>query len=170
MLLDEPRPLIVMTGKSLLRHPLAAAEVSDLARGRFEPVLRYEKPGQKAAAVKRLVLCSGKVFVDVVTSPAYEKARNVSLVRFEELFPFPRDTFAREVARLKNVEEVIWLQEEPQNRGAWTFIQPQLRRVIGPEVEINYVGPPATPSPAEGANWLHKLQQNALIEKALGVS
>lgn len=164
----DPRPLIVMTAKSLLRHPLAAAQVDDLTDGKFEPLIRYEKPNTRPSSVRRLVLCTGKVFVDVVTSDAFEQAKGVSILRFEDLYPFPKERLAEEVARLTKLEEVVWLQEEPRNRGAWAFVDPLLREVLGPDRPIRYIGRQATPSPAEGAQWLHKNQQNRLVEKALG--
>jgi 2-oxoglutarate dehydrogenase E1 component len=170
MLREEPLPLVVMTGKSLLRHPLAAATAADLTAGSFEPVIRYEKPGVKPGRVRRLIMCTGKVYTDLLTSDRFETANDLSVIRVEELYPFPRERMEAELKKLPNVEEFIWLQEEPQNRGAWSFMAPRLRRLLPDSATLKYVGRPATPSPAEGSHWLHRLQQSHLVEVALGVA
>ncbi|MDA0677030.1 MAG: 2-oxoglutarate dehydrogenase E1 component, partial [Chloroflexi bacterium] len=168
MLEEQPLPLVVMTGKSLLRHPLAAANARQLSSGGFKPVIRYQKPGIKLEDVSRVVLCTGKVFVDVVSHPDFENANNLSIIRFEELYPFPAQNLERELKKLPNVSEYIWLQEEPQNRGAWSFMRPRLLRSLPEDASIRYVGRPATPSPAEGSHWLHKMQQEHLAKVAIG--
>ena len=168
MLEEQPLPLIVMTGKSLLRHPLAATNARQLSSGGFKPVIRYQKPGMKLEDVTRVVLCTGKVFVDVVSHPDFESAENLSIIRFEELYPFPAQQLERELKKLPSASEYIWLQEEPQNRGAWSFMRPRLLRSLPEGTSIKYVGRPATPSPAEGSHWLHKLQQEHLAKVVIG--
>ncbi len=168
MLQDEPLPLVVLTGKSLLRHPIAAAKCSQLTAGGFRPVIRYQKPGTKLEDVKKVVFCTGKVFVDLVTHEDFEAAHGVSVIRFEELYPYPRQHADRELKKLPNATEFTWLQEEPQNRGAWSFMRPRLIRSLPDNAKLRYVGRPATPSPAEGSNWLHKMQQEHLVKVTLG--
>lgn len=168
MLLEDPIPLVVMTGKSLLRHPMAAAKAKQLSSGGFRPVIRYQKPGTRLEKVKKVVFCTGKVFVDLVGHDDFESAGDISVIRFEELYPYPRHHVERELRKLPNANEFIWLQEEPQNRGAWSFIRPRLMRALPDDTPLRYVGRPATPSPAEGSNWLHKMQQEHLVRVVLG--
>ncbi len=168
MLQEEPIPLIVMTGKSLLRHPLAAAKPKQLCSGGFRPVIRYQKPGSRLEKIKKVVFCTGKVFVDLVSHDGFEEADDISIIRFEELYPYPIQYIDRELKKLPNAEEFIWLQEEPQNRGAWSFIRPRVMRSLPDGAKLKYVGRPATPSPAEGSNWLHKMQQEHLVKVTLG--
>ena len=168
MLEEEPLPLIVMTGKSLLRHPLAAATSKQLSSGGFRPVIRYQKPGTKLEDVRKVVFCTGKVFVDLVSHGDFEAADGVSVIRFEELYPYPSSELERQLKKLPNADEFIWLQEEPQNRGAWSFMRPRLEAGLPDGARLRYVGRPATPSPAEGSNWLHKMQQEHLVRVVLG--
>ncbi len=168
MLQEDPIPLVVMTGKSLLRHPLAAAKCKQLSAGGFRPVIRYQKPGTRLEEVKKVVFCTGKVFVDLVSHEDFEASEGISIIRFEELYPYPENYVERELKKLPNAEEFIWLQEEPQNRGAWSFMRPRLMRSLPENKRLRYVGRPATPSPAEGSNWLHKMQQEHLVRVTLG--
>ena len=167
-LLEEPLPLIVMTGKSLLRHPLASATSKQLSSGGFRPVIRYQKSGTKLEDVRKIIFCTGKVFVDLVSHEDFEAADNVSVIRFEELYPFPAQELERQLKKLANANEFTWLQEEPQNRGAWSFMRPKLEQGLPEGARLRYVGRPATPSPAEGSNWLHKMQQDHLMKVVLG--
>lgn len=168
MLQEEPIPLVVMTGKSLLRHPMAAAKCKQLSSGGFRPVIRYQKHGTRLEEVKKVIFCTGKVFVDVVSHDDFEATEGVSIIKFEELYPYPVQHIERELKKLPNVSEFIWLQEEPQNRGAWSFMRPRLIHSLPDSATLKYVGRPATPSPAEGSNWLHKMQQEHLVKVALG--
>ena len=118
--------------------------------------------------VKKVVFCTGKVHMDLISHKDFESAEDISVIRFEELYPYPTQYVDRELKKLPNVEEFCWLQEEPQNRGAWSFIRPRLMRSLPQGAKLTYVGRPATPSPAEGSNWLHKMQQEHLIKVVLG--
>ena len=161
------RPLIVMSAKSLLRLPSAASDVADLTNGTFRKVIPYVNEKQYPHKVRNLVLCSGKVFADLASNPAAGIAEDFAVIRFEELFPFPRTELGDAVAKFPAAEEVVWLQEEPRNRGAWGYISAILRETLEGRT-IRYVGRPPTSSPAEGSAWLHKIQQDELIEIALG--
>ncbi len=161
----EPRPLILMTPKSLLRHPKAMSPVRELAEGRFQPVIDDPSIADRADDVTRLVLCSGKVYVDLVTSPLYEQARHVAIVRVEELYPFPEAEIAAVLSRYRNAREVVWLQEEPKNMGAWTFVQPRLQALIG-ERTLRYIGRPERASPAEGHADAHEREQARIVAEA----
>ena len=162
-----PRPLIVMTPKSLLRHPKAASALSELAQGAFQPVLDDAEARSHPDDIARVVFCSGKVFVDLVTSPLWEKAKQqVAVVRVEQLYPFPEAELADVIARYRQAVDWIWLQEEPKNMGAWTFIQPRLQALLG-DRPLRYVGRPERSSPAEGFAELHEREQARILAEAL---
>ncbi|HMP41780.1 MAG TPA: 2-oxoglutarate dehydrogenase E1 component [Roseiflexaceae bacterium] len=168
LLLDsDPRPLIVMTPKSLLRHPRAGSSLVDLAQGRFQRVIDDGAAREHAAEISRLVLCSGKVYIDLLAAPSAAGAVGVAVVRLEELYSFPTDELRSVLAGYPNLREVVWLQEEPQNMGAWSYIQPHVRALLPPEVALVYVGRAASASPSEGALALHTIEQSRIIAEAL---
>ena len=191
------RPLVVMSPKSLLRHPMATSRVSDLFNGRFQPVLddptcldpeglesttpdvdpidhsAHDNFGVEGAlldrlAVTRLVLCSGKLFYDLAGSDLREGARHVAIARLEELYPFPSSETQQLVARYPNLDEVVWVQEEPRNMGALAFVGPRLRTAVPREVKLDYVTRPEHASPAEGKYIDHLVEQARVIREALG--
>ncbi len=174
--LRPQRPLVVMSPKSLLRHPEATSPVSNLVTGKFLPVLddpASDTPGGESthldrSEVTRLVLCSGKLFYDLAGSESREGARTVALVRLEELYPFPASETEQLVARYPNLEEVVWVQEEPRNMGALAFVGPRLRTVVPREVKLDYVTRPERASPAEGKHIDHLVDQARVIREALG--
>jgi 2-oxoglutarate dehydrogenase E1 component len=163
---DEPRPLIVMTPKSLLRHPRAGSPLSELASGQFQPVLNDPRAGEKPDKVKRLVFCSGKVYVDLVTSDAWEGNDQVALIRVEQLYPFPADEIASILEQYSNVQEVVWLQEEPKNMAAWFYMEPRLRSLLPAGSEVRYIGRPERASPAEGYPTVHTSEQERIVTEA----
>src|SRR5690606_8881117 len=126
LLTVDPLPLIVLTPKSLLRHPLVASRPVDLVEGRWYPVLGDEEAEANAGAIRRLILCSGKVYVDLVTSPLRERHPDVAIARLEQLYPFPWGDVKAQLDAYPKLEEVVWVQEEPENMGAWTFVRPLL--------------------------------------------
>jgi 2-oxoglutarate dehydrogenase E1 component len=165
-----PRPLVVMTAKSLLRHPAASSRLQELAQGRFQPVLDDARVQEQPEAVRRVVVCSGKVFADLLASDAYTRSENsIAVVRIEELYPFPREQLSAVLSRYRQAETVVWLQEEPKNRGAWPFIAPQLQELLPPEMPLYYTGRPPRPSSAEGSIILHRSEQERIINEALSV-
>jgi 2-oxoglutarate dehydrogenase E1 component len=171
----DPRPLVLMTPKSLLRHFLAASDVDDLAKGRFQPVIDDAKVRSKKKGVRRLILCSGKVYVDLEARRSSEEsslAKEVAVLRVEELYPFPADEIKKVVKGYPNLKEVMWVQEEPRNMGAWTFVAPRLRDLIrddmGREWPIVYAGRTRRASPAEGAHEWHVREQKRLVDAAFG--
>ena len=162
----EGRPLIVMTPKGLLRLREASSALADLADGSFQPLL--DDPGvQDRTAISRLVLCSGKVYYDIVGHEGREAAR-VAVARLEQLYPFPVDAAARLVAAYPSLQEVVWAQEEPQNMGAWRAIRHRLEEAAG-HVPLRYVGRPWRASPSEGYPTAHLLEQDRIIRTALAV-
>ena len=166
----DPRPLVVMTPKSLLRNPRAAASLADLAEGRFQPVIADTLDKERAARVTRLVLCSGKVYVDLVSREEWATVEGVAVARVEELYPFPAEEIKAVLAAYPELHEVVWLQEEPRNMGAWSYIAPRLRELLDPAIELVYAGRPESASPAEGSLARHVIEQTRILKAALGES
>ncbi len=165
MLSQARKPLIVMTPKSLLRHKLAVSSIEDLTRGSFQRVLAdtTAKTGQK---VRRVVLCAGKVYYDLLEHAEKAGIQDVALVRVEQLYPFPRSAVAHELDRFPAANEMVWCQEEPMNQGAWFQIRHHLQAVAG-ERTLGYAGRARSPAPASGHYNTHVAEQNALVKYAL---
>ena len=162
---DRARPLVVMTPKSLLRHPLAASSLTELTNGKFRPIRKFTLSKSNPDRVKRVVLCSGKVFVDLATHPKIGEVEDIGLIVIEELYPFPEELLVDAFESFSNYEDVVWLQEEPRNRGAWDFVRTPIASIV--KTGVRYIGRPRSPSPASGSNWLHRRQQDRLIRIAL---
>jgi 2-oxoglutarate dehydrogenase E1 component len=164
-LLDIRRPLIVMTPKSLLRHPKASSRLGELANGSFQPVLVDAKADDN---VKRVVLCTGKVYYDLLGKLEHDGSDKIAVVRVEELYPFPDTLLRAAIDRFGKADEFVWLQEEPQNMGAWTYMQPRLRALLGEDV--GYAGRPERASPAEGYATDHEIEQARIVAEAATLS
>jgi 2-oxoglutarate dehydrogenase E1 component len=166
MLRDCRKPLIVLTPKSLLRHKLAVSSLDDLANGRFQLVIpdSSARPGQK---VRRVVLCSGKVYYDLVEDAAKRGVSDVAIIRIEQLYPFPRTEVKAELAKYPAAKEIVWCQEEPMNQGAWYQIQHHLVACLTDEHSLHYAGRVRSPAPAAGHLPTHVAEQAALVEQAL---
>jgi 2-oxoglutarate dehydrogenase E1 component len=159
------RPLIVMTPKGLLRLKPAASSLTDLAEGSFRPVL--DDPGADHERVRRLVLCSGKVYYDLVGHEARQAADNVAVARIEQLYPFPVRAAADLVAGYPHLDELVWVQEEPQNMGAFRAIRHRLEETLPEGVPLRYVGRPWRASPSEGYPTAHLREQDRIVREAL---
>ena len=168
---SEPeRPLIVMSPKSLLRHPKATSPVRDLAEGGFRKVIddpAIEGP-EDAELVRRLVLCSGKVYYDLTGAEERAEAKDAAVVRVESLYPFPDEEIRALEDRYPNLETVIWTQEEPMNMGALTYMLPRLQDVLPDGVRLRHLSRPERASPAEGSPRNHAKAQRHIVAKALG--
>lgn len=162
------RPLIVMSPKSLLRHPLAVSALDELANGKFLPVIG-EMDDLKPADVKRVVMCSGKVYYDLLEQRRANEQNNVAIIRIEQLYPFPHEDIAQILASYSHVKDFVWCQEEPLNQGAWYCSQHNFRDAIPTGATLRYAGRPASASPAVGYTSVHQEQQKALVEDALKV-
>ena len=139
-----------MTPKSLLRNPLAASTLDQLTAGAFQPVLDDPRRAETPASVTRLVLCSGKVAVELDSAPQREDAADVAIARVERLAPFPDEEITRVLARYPNLTEIVWVQEEPRNMGAWTYVEPRLRELLqgqGRSARCRYATPDAPSAP-----------------------
>jgi 2-oxoglutarate dehydrogenase E1 component len=168
---DPRRPLILMQPKSLLRLPEAASRLPDLATGSFQPVLDDPARSPVPREVKRLVLCSGKLYYDLAAARANgTAAKHAAVVRVEELYPWPHEDIARIIDRYGGIEEVVWAQEEPRNMGAWSFVWPRLRASTGNAIPIRYIGRPERASPAEGYHTAHAEQQARIVTEVLAPS
>lgn len=168
--MDTRKPLVVMTPKSLLRHKLAVSSLDELANGKFQELIPASNIPSKAAdlkKVKRVVVCGGKVYYDLIEEAQKRAITDVAIVRVEQLYPFPRAQLAAELQRFPSATEVVWCQEEPQNQGAWYQIQHHLRFCLQPKQTLNYAGRLRSPSPAAGHLAEHVAEQTALVADAL---
>jgi 2-oxoglutarate dehydrogenase E1 component len=159
-------PLVLMTPKSLLRHKLAVSPVDELVHGRFQEVL--EDP-DRPAETRRLVFCSGKVYYNLMEGRETNSLRDVELIRLEQLYPFPVESLQRIGKSRNSLEQIVWAQEEPMNRGAWSYMEPRLRRLFG-KTPLSYAGRPAAASPAVGSMNTHRQEKAALVGEALGLT
>ncbi|MBD1575852.1 2-oxoglutarate dehydrogenase E1 component [Vibrio sp. S11_S32] len=163
------RPLIVMSPKSLLRHPLCTSTLEDLSQGTFQPAIP-EVDELDASQVKRVVLCSGKVYFDLLEQRRKNEQHDVAIVRVEQLYPFPYEDVSQAIAQYTNVEDFVWCQEEPQNQGAWYSSQHNIRFALPDGAVLKYAGRPASASPAVGYMSVHLKQQKSLVEDSLNLS
>jgi 2-oxoglutarate dehydrogenase E1 component len=170
------KPLVLMTPKSLLRHKRVVSVLAEMGPGTtFHRVLwddAQSRAGEKIKLktdhqIRRLVLCSGKVYYDLVEDAGRRGVSDVAIIRAEQLYPFPRKEVADEIARYPATNEVVWCQEEPQNQGAWYQIQHHLLAVIGDQHSLHYAGRVRSPAPAAGHLNTHIAEQSALVEHAL---
>jgi len=159
------KPLVVMTPKSLLRHKLAVSTLEELANGEFQHLIGDRDADPKR--VKRVVVCSGKVYYDLLEEARKRELDSVALVRVEQLYPFPRQQLSAELARFPEATEVVWCQEEPQNQGAWYQIKHHLEACSGATQSLHYAGRARSPSPAVGHFNDHVAEQQQLIADAL---
>jgi 2-oxoglutarate dehydrogenase E1 component len=166
LLLTHPLPLIVMTPKSLLRHPAVASTPADLAEGQWQPVIDDAERRETPAAVTRLLCASGKIAVDLLTSRLRAESTRAAICRLEQLYPFPEDELRDVIARYPKLAEIVWAQEEPENMGAWDFLRPALERLAAGR-RVSVIARPRSSSPAEGSAALHARVQEELIKQAL---
>ncbi|MFN6406920.1 MAG: 2-oxoglutarate dehydrogenase E1 component [Limnohabitans sp.] len=165
MVRDLRKPLVIFTPKSLLRNKDATSPVSEFTKGSFQTVIGETKD-LKAEKVKRVIACSGKVYYDLVKNRETKGADDVAIIRVEQLYPFPHKAFAAELKKYPNATDVVWCQDEPQNQGAWFFIQHNIHENMQSGQRLGYAGRAASASPAVGYSHLHQDQQKALIEAA----
>ncbi len=166
LLETDPLPLIVFTPKGLLRHPLVASPAKHLMDGRWQAVIDDPEVPARRTDVDNLVLCSGRVYVDLITSDLRQKNTDDAIVRVEQLYPFPKAALEMILDAYPNIKRLIWVQEEPMNMGAWNFVRPRLRLLTDDRLPVHYVGRPASSSPAEGSSTLFHINQRELIEQA----
>jgi 2-oxoglutarate dehydrogenase E1 component len=162
------KPLIIFTPKSLLRNKDATSPMVEFTKGEFRTVIGPDRAEVEGDKVKRVIACSGKVAYDLIKRRDEKKAWDVAIVRVEQLYPFPHKAFAAEMKRFPNATEVVWCQDEPQNQGAWFFVQHYIHENLSEGQKLGYAGRPASASPAVGYAHLHQEQQKALLDQAFG--
>jgi 2-oxoglutarate dehydrogenase E1 component len=163
------KPLIVMSPKSLLRKKEAVSTLDELAKGKFQTVLQ-DVGGLNPQNVKKVILCSGKVYYDLEAYRIEQGIEDRAILRVEQLYPFPEDDLIEALAPYVNMEEMVWCQEEPMNQGAWFQSQHHMLNAMWlhlPNKFLRYAGRPAAATPAAGYMALHVSQQKALIQDAL---
>ena len=167
---DMKKPLILMTPKSLLRHPKAISSPDEILHGQFLPVIPSPTDPSR---VTRVIITSGKVYYDILAAVQKEPAldEKIALVRIEQYYPFPWTAFQKEIERYKAGCEIYWVQEEPANMGAWTYIQPCINSVLRGRIgekhpPLEYVGRTPSASPATGSAMVHKLEQEQIVREA----
>jgi 2-oxoglutarate dehydrogenase E1 component len=170
LLLDDPLPLIVLTPKSLLRHPAVASTPRELAEGRWQQVIDDADARGRETEIRRLVLCSGKVAVDLLTSERRKEAPAVAICRVEQLYPLPVNDIRQVIESYPSLEQVVWVQEEPENYGAFEFVRPHLQAIVSGRFGFSYLARPRSASPAEGSAARHAQNQAVLIAAAFKVT
>jgi 2-oxoglutarate dehydrogenase E1 component len=161
----DPLPLVVLTPKSLLRHPLVASTPRELAEGRFRMVLPDADAADRTHDIRRVILCSGKVYVDLIASEQRTARADVAVCRLEQLYPVPMRDLRALFDGYPKADEIVWVQEEPENMGAWDFIRPHLIEVSNGRT-VRRVARPRSASPAEGSAARHTVNQHALVNQA----
>ena len=162
------KPLVIMTPKSLLRNKDATSPLSEFTRGEFRTVIPEQNEAIDPSKVKRVIACSGKVYYDLVKRREEKKTADVAILRVEQLYPFPHKAFATEMKKYAGATEIVWCQDEPQNQGAWFFVQHYIHENMAEGQKLGYAGRPASASPAVGYAHLHQEQQKALLDQAYG--
>lgn len=163
---DDKKPLIIMSPKSLLRHPLATSKTDDLAKGKYQPLIA-DREIEDNSNIDRLIICSGKVYYDLYKQRQEEEIDNIAIARLEQFYPFPDEDVNNILKECNNVDDIVWCQEEPKNMGGWTFVAPRIMRELQDNQELRYVGRQASASPAAGQMKVHKAEQEKLVKDAL---
>ncbi len=170
LLLTDPLPLIVMSPKSLLRNARVYSSLRELAEGHWRPVIDDAQAATDRTAVRRLILCSGKITVDMSADPRRAECRDVAIARVEQLYPWPEAELDAVLEGYPNAREIVWLQEEPTNAGAWEFVQPRLLHQLDGRLPLRLIARPRRASPAEGTMAMHVFSQAGLVDRAYEVN
>lgn len=168
---DAARPLVIMTPKSLIRNVRAFSSASQFYAGQFQPILEQPGLGKQPKRVERLILCSGKVSLDLEAALDATKDSDANdwlhIARVEQLYPFPKEELKQVISRFKSLREIVWLQEEPKNMGSWNYIEPRIREILPTKATLRYVGRPDRSSPAGGFPDVHRIEQDQIVSAAL---
>lgn len=163
------KPLVIMTPKSLLRHPKVVSTTKELSQGQFTEVINDQTITQ-AKAVERVLFCTGKIFYDLDKAREDAGVKNTAIVRIEQLYPFAQDEVAAILKQYGQAKKICWVQEEPVNMGAWTYMRPILEELLGEDKKLEYVGRKGAGTPAEGSQSQHKREQERIVQEALGLT
>ena len=171
MLRPYRKPLIIFTPKSLLRHPRSTSALEEFTEGKFKYVVS-EADNVDAKSIRKVILCTGKVYYDLLEAKHTNKIGDIAIIRIEQLYPFPKDALKEQLCKYQNASQVVWVQEEPRNQGAWFYMQSRrnLPACISPHQTLEYVGRDYSASPAAGYLHLHRKQQNKLVQEALEIA
>jgi 2-oxoglutarate decarboxylase len=164
------RPLVMMTPKSLLRLPQASSRLEDLAGGRWQPIIDDAWAAERAGNISRVLLCSGKIYYELLAEAEKAGENRPAIVRIEQLYTFPWPEARALLARYPNLQELVWVQEEPRNMGAWCYLEPKLDELAPAGVKVTYAGRPERASPAEGYPAAHTAEQGRIIRTAIGTA
>jgi 2-oxoglutarate dehydrogenase E1 component len=159
------KPLVIMTPKSLLRHPQAVSGINEFTSGRFNEVID-DSTIPDASPVSRLILCSGKIYYDLLA--ARKPDQMVPIIRIEQLYPFPSAGLRSVLHRYPHAREVVWTQEEPMNMGGWVYVRPIIEAQVSPGQALSCISRPAAASPATGSLKTHLHEQENIVRQALG--
>ncbi len=165
----DPLPLVIFTPKGFLRHPSAASTPRQLAKGSWQPLIEEKQSQEREKIIQHMIICSGRIYFDLAGDELRSESKNVTIVRMEQLYPFPRQALEKLLDNFPAIERVVWVQEEPLNMGAWEYLGPRLRQLLGDHLQLYYVGRPESSSPAEGSSTLYQLNQHALIRQAFKI-
>jgi 2-oxoglutarate dehydrogenase E1 component len=160
------KPLIVITPKSLLRLPEAASTIDQFTSGGFLPVISDGAADE--AKVTRILMCSGKVYYELLAERKKLEESVTAILRVEQFYPFPKNLLVDELNRFSNATDIRWVQEEPENMGGWTFMEPRLLKLLSGPMSLRYVGRPPSASPATGSHTIHQMEQQQLVKNAFG--
>ncbi|MEX2602465.1 MAG: multifunctional oxoglutarate decarboxylase/oxoglutarate dehydrogenase thiamine pyrophosphate-binding subunit/dihydrolipoyllysine-residue succinyltransferase subunit [Balneolaceae bacterium] len=163
---EKKKPLVIMSPKSLLRHPLAVSSVEELATGSFMPFIPDSEIEGKNSG-NRMILCSGKIYYDLIAKREDTENKNIAIHRVEQLYPFPDRDIETILKKEKKVKEIVWCQEEPKNMGSWSYIAPRIQQILQPGQTLSYAGRQASASPAAGQMKIHQAEQERLMNEAL---
>jgi 2-oxoglutarate dehydrogenase complex dehydrogenase (E1) component-like enzyme len=159
------KPLVIFTPKSLLRHPKASSRIEEFTSGEFREVMGDDVA--EPSGVSRVLLCSGKIYYDLLAAREERKAQEVAIIRFEQLYPFPEHELEEILAKYERADEVVWVQEEPRNMGPWQFMRGRLQTSLEASDKIlRYAGRAESASPATGSHKRHLAEQAAVVEEA----
>ncbi|HKK44676.1 MAG TPA: multifunctional oxoglutarate decarboxylase/oxoglutarate dehydrogenase thiamine pyrophosphate-binding subunit/dihydrolipoyllysine-residue succinyltransferase subunit [Balneolaceae bacterium] len=163
---EKKKPLMIMSPKSLLRHPLATSRTEDLVKGQYHPFIPDQEVDDKNK-IDRLIICSGKVYYDLYKQRQNEEIDHIAIARMEQYYPFPNQDVQNILKEYSDVEDIVWCQEEPQNMGPWTFVAPRIMQELQDGQNLRYVGRQASASPAAGQKKIHHAEQEKLVNDAL---
>jgi 2-oxoglutarate decarboxylase len=168
-MIKKARPLVVFTPKGMLRAASAASTLDQLTNEHFHFILDDPKATERREKVERLVLCSGRIYYDMDAADNRESAEKVAVARVELLYPFPGDQLSNLIKSYPNLKEVVWVQEEPMNMGAWSVMRRRLPKIMENHLDLDYIGRPERASPGEGYSVAHIREQERIVLTALTV-
>jgi len=165
----HPRPLVIMTPKALLRHPLSSSYLRDLTEGSFQAVIDDVRAREHPERIRRVVLCSGKTAIDLLAHESRVHNEELAIVRVEMLYPFPDEQIKQILIHYRRASEVIWVQEEPRNMGAWNYMFPRLNNMLESSIKLDVISRPELSSPATGFWDVYMAEQERIVAEASGL-